>query len=238
VDQLAGFDESALCDGPFGSNLKTEHYTDRGPRVIRLQNIGDGEFQDEEAHISEEHFEKLKRHRVYAGDLVVASLGVDLPRACQVPPWLGPAIVKADCLRFRVHEMLADPRFVLHALNSPSTRKRVGAQVHGVGRPRIGLTLFRQTAIPLPPRNEQERISEQIEELVSLARKVELNLTAQERRSNRLRQSVLEWAFEGKLVDQNPADEPVDVLLARIRAERTTPDSTKKVRTRKLKVAS
>jgi len=221
VEQLAGLDENALCDGPFGSNLKTEHYTDVGPRVIRLQNIGDGDFQDEEAHVSDEHFERLKRHAVRAGDIVVASLGTELPRACQVPLWLGPAIVKADCLRFNVNDMLADPRFVLHALNASPTRKCVGELVHGVGRPRIGLTLFRQTPIPLPPRAEQERIADHVEQLLSVARAVHLSLAAEERRSKGLRQAVLKWAFEGRLVDQDACDESADVLLARIRAERT-----------------
>lgn len=40
------------------------------------------------------------------------------------------------------------------------------------------------------------------------------------RRSQRLRQAILKWAFEGKLADQDPADEPASVLLKRIRAER------------------
>jgi type I restriction enzyme, S subunit len=44
VAQLTAPEPRALTDGPFGSNLKTEHYTESGPRVIRLPNIGDGKF--------------------------------------------------------------------------------------------------------------------------------------------------------------------------------------------------
>src|SRR4051812_9447832 len=101
VAALAADEPRAITDGPFGSNLKSAHYTDAGPRVIRLQNIGQGRFLDAEAHISPEHFETLRTHEAKAGDIVLASLGEELPRACLVPEWLGPAIVKADCPRLR-----------------------------------------------------------------------------------------------------------------------------------------
>ena len=45
VQQLAADEPNSITDGPFGSNLKTEHYTSTGPRVIRLQNIGEREFR-------------------------------------------------------------------------------------------------------------------------------------------------------------------------------------------------
>ncbi|MCI0563645.1 MAG: restriction endonuclease subunit S, partial [Nitrososphaera sp.] len=52
-----------FSDGPFGSNLKTSHYVDVGIRVVRLQNIGVGQFLDEDkAFISEQHFTSIKKH--------------------------------------------------------------------------------------------------------------------------------------------------------------------------------
>ena len=82
LEDLVAAEPRAITDGPFGSNLKTAHYTDSGPRVIRLQNIGDGVFRHEDAHVSEEHYMSLIQHSVREGDLVVASLGETLPRAC------------------------------------------------------------------------------------------------------------------------------------------------------------
>jgi type I restriction enzyme S subunit len=64
VGRVAGPEKGSITDGPFGSNLKTEHYTSSGPRVVRLQNIGDGVFVDESAHISESHYETLRKHEV------------------------------------------------------------------------------------------------------------------------------------------------------------------------------
>ena len=64
------------CDGPFGSRLKSAHYTDFGVRVIRLQNIGSGAFRARDgAFISAEHYATLGDHGVLEGDLLVAGLG-------------------------------------------------------------------------------------------------------------------------------------------------------------------
>jgi len=121
LNDLQSEEPRAITDGPFGSNLASRHYTETGPRVVRLQNIGDGRFVDEKAHISEEHFESLRAHEVKAGDLLVASLGEVLPRACLAPVSLGPAIVKADCIRVRLRQgvdprwfstLCSDPKFV------------------------------------------------------------------------------------------------------------------------------
>jgi len=166
LQDLAAPEPRAITDGPFGSNLKSSHYVDSGPRVIRLQNIGFGEFIDEEAHIADEHFESLRDHEARPGDLVVASLGQDLPRACLVPPHLGPAIVKADCIRVRLHPGL-DGRYVSYALQRPELRHAVADQIHGVGRPRLGMAGIKQLSVPVVPRAEQERIVAAIEEHLS-----------------------------------------------------------------------
>jgi type I restriction enzyme S subunit len=166
LQDLAAAESRAMTDGPFGSNLKSSHYVDSGPRVIRLQNIGFGEFIDEKAHITEKHFDTLGDHEARAGDLVVASLGQDLPRSCLVPPAVGPAIVKADCIRVRLHRSV-DARYVNYALQRPELRNAVADQIHGVGRPRLGMVGIKELSIPLAPAAEQERIVAAIEEHLS-----------------------------------------------------------------------
>ncbi|MGH7575155.1 MAG: restriction endonuclease subunit S [Longimicrobiales bacterium] len=227
IDQLADHQASALTDGPFGSNLKTSHYTRMGPRVIRLQNIGDGEFINAEAHISLEHYQKLLKHAVHAGDVVIASLGDILPRACVVPDWLGNAIVKADCIRFAVYPSGMLPTFAVCALNSSRARKVAKDVIHGVGRPRIGLTLLRSFPLPVPPLREQERIVSEVERLHSVEMATLASTRLQTLRLTSLRQSILKWAFEGRLVDQDPTDEPASALLDRIKAERDARDGRK-----------
>jgi type I restriction enzyme S subunit len=198
VEQLAAPEPNSITDGPFGSNLKTEHYMDSGPRVIRLQNIGDGVYVDEEAHITQEHFLRLQKHRVFANDVVIAGFGENPPRSCIIPETVGPAIVKADCIRFKPHSSVL-PKYMNVALNSDPVRKRTKGMVHGVGRPRLNLGEIKSIVIPLPPVAEQTRIVAEVERRLSVVEELETVVTANLQRATRLRQSILQKAFTGEL---------------------------------------
>jgi type I restriction enzyme S subunit len=160
-----------------------------------LQNIGDGIFKDERAHISEEHFARLEKHAVNGGDIVIASLGDVLPRSCIIPLSLGLAIVKADCIRFALDRTNFNAAYINYALNSPPIRRSVADLVHGVGRSRLGLKGIREICIPLPPLSEQCRIVVEVDRRFSILDEIEDTVNASLRRCNKLRQSVLKRAF-------------------------------------------
>lgn len=228
---LAAPDSNSITDGPFGSNLKTEHYKSEGPRVIRLQNIGGGIFIDVMAHIKQSHFEKLQKHRIFAGDLVIAAFGDNPPRSCVIPESVGPAIVKADCIRFKPHQEIS-ASYMNTVLNSEPVRARAKHMVHGVGRPRLNLGEIKSIPLPIPPLSEQKRIVAEVERRLSVADELESVLSANLQRAERLRQSILQQAFSGKLVSQDPDDEPASVLLGRITTGRASAVSQKKTITK------
>jgi type I restriction enzyme S subunit len=153
------------CDGPFGSGLTSAHYVDQGIRVVRLQNISPGGFADgEPAFISEEHYATLGNHDVVAGDLLVAGLGDDkrhVGRACVAPKGIEPAMVKADCFRFRLRA--EQPEFVARQL-SATARLTVGF-ARGSTRQRMNLGAMGARPVALPPLHEQLAVTRYLDDV-------------------------------------------------------------------------
>ena len=85
----------------------------------------------------------------------------------------------------------------------------------------INLHILTEVVLPLPPITEQEQIVAEVERCLSITDEVEKTITAELTRAERLRQSILKDAFSGKLVPQDPHDEPASVLLERIKADKT-----------------
>lgn len=162
------FISSEWCDGPFGSGIASEHYRERGARVVRLQNIRGARFDGtDEAFIDEDYFKtSLMRHDVQWGDLLIAGLGDDnnlVGRACVAPDGLGAALVKADCFRFRLDPQRADPRFVAYAL-SASAALDAGLLSGGSTRQRINLSSMAGRKVPLPKLEVQIQVASLLDE--------------------------------------------------------------------------
>ena len=154
-------------DGPFGSNLKSEHYQQDGVRIIRLQNIGVNEFVDlDKAFISEEHYEVLKKYSCYPGDVVIGTLGEPNLRACVIPNSIYLAVNKADCILCRLKKDLITAIYFSYVMNE---EKFVHAQCqafsHGQTRARISAGQLKNAFIPLPPLSLQQSFAEKIQSI-------------------------------------------------------------------------
>jgi type I restriction enzyme S subunit len=87
----------------------------------------------------------------------------------------------------------------------------------GVGIHHLGSSRLSEWPIPVPPLDEQRRIVQEVEERLSQIDALCASIERAQRRSRALRAAILERAFRGELVPQDPSDEPAEALLARIR---------------------
>ena len=114
--------------------------------------------------------------------------------------------------------------YIVNFLKSPYVDGLVNGETYGIKMPRAGTDTMISLLVPLPPLSEQHRIVAKIEELLPYIErygKAEEHLTTLNTTfPEALKKSILQEAVQGKLVPQNPDDEPASVLLERIRAEK------------------
>jgi len=123
--------------------------------------------------------------------------------------------VKADCIRVRLHHEI-DVSYINYMINAPQTRSRAAAFVHGVGRPRLNLNEITSMALLIAPRSEQVRIVAEVDRQLSRVNAGADALQRARRNLRRMRKTILNEATLGRLVPQEPSDEPGSILLKRV----------------------
>lgn len=227
-------------DGPFGSNLKSSDYVKSGVRVVRLENIGSLQFiREKETYISDEKYQRLKRHALKADDILFSSFISEEIRVCRFPADLPTAAInKADCFCVRPDLSRCLPAFLAFRLASPTSYEELKGAVHGATRPRISLSHLKAYQFKLPSIEEQSEIVRRIEVAFMWLDRVATDHAAAVRLLSKLNSSILAKAFTGGLVPQDPNDEPAGVLLKRIemqKAAQPQPDRVRKPRAKTIK---
>lgn len=149
--------------------------------------------------------------------------------ACAVvPPLTGPLLHPDKLIRVALDAEVASPGFVATAVSSGPSRAFIDAVTKTTaGQAGIAGSDLRLVPVPIAPVEEQARIVTEVERQMSFVAACERAVEAGLERSVALRRSVLKAAFEGRLVPQDPTDEPASVLLEQIRAERAVAPTVK-----------
>jgi type I restriction enzyme S subunit len=108
-------------------------------------------------------------------------------------------------------------KFLSIALRSPLLQSQIDTKKTQTAQANIFQGKIKTLVLPLPPFAEQTRIVAEVERRLSVIDELEMQVEANLKRAERLRQAILKRAFEGKLVSQDPNDEPASALLERIR---------------------
>jgi type I restriction enzyme S subunit len=221
VEQIASDEPYSLAIGPFGSNLKVADYRESGVPLVFVRNIRSGNYGGTHTkYVTPNKAYELSAHRVDAGDVLITKMGEPPGDADVYPYGQPPAIITADCIKVRCWAGLLHPDLLKATINSHIGRQQIEPMTQGVAQKKVSLGRFTSLAVPLPPIQEQD-------ELIALLGTATREIAAQEaavglslKQSTAQRQNILRAAFAGQLVPQDPNDEPANVLLERIRAER------------------
>lgn len=235
---------SFYWDAGYGTSAKCTEDA-KGPAVLRIPNIVAGRIELDDLKFAVDDAALGSDGQVRTGDFLFirtnGSRSLIGRGALVVHEPSDPLFFASYLIRLRLVTTDACDRWFALAWDGPSVRDQIlRVAASSAGQHNVSLSAASSFAIPLPPTAEQARILAEYERLTSEAAAVERDIASALKRGTRLRQAVLNWAFEGKLVDQDPADEPADVLLARVRAEREAAAvaQPRANRARKLKVAS
>lgn len=228
-------------DANYGTSVKCREDA-HGPPVLRIPNVVAGSLSFEDLKFSTDESVPAANASIEPGDfLFIRTNGSKslIGRGALVRERTKqPVLFASYLIRLRIVDPLL-AEWVALAWHSHFVRRQIDVvAASSAGQHNVSLSSAAEFVIPIPPSSEQRRVLAKVSELASVADNTQQDVAASVSRCKRLRQSILKWAFEGKLVDQDPNDEPAEKLLERIRAERVARGpANKTARRRKTKAA-
>lgn len=204
---------------------------DEGIPYVRGMDIVNGVIQtDQLLKTSPEIAKKYERASLKAGDILLGIIRAT--KVAIVPASIEGANITQGTARFRPSNVTSTD-YLAHWLASKRAQSWLHSKYRGIDMPGLNLRDVRQLPVPLAPIEEQREIVRQIE--IAFAKIDQLAFEAAKalKLIDRLDQRILAKAFAGELVPQDPTDEPANVSLERIRAERASNPKPKRGRRKK-----
>ena len=196
-----------------GSTPRGSNYSANGIPFFRSQNVyNDRLVYDDIKYISEEVHQKMKGTEVLANDLLLNITGGSLGRCTVVPADFNCGNVSQHVCIMR--SVLVEPEY-FHALVLSSYFAK-SMKITGSGREGLPKYNLEQMGFPLPPLTEQQRIVAEIEHWFALLDQIEQEKSDLQAIIKQTKSKILDLAIHGKLVPQDPNDEPAIELLKRI----------------------
>jgi len=191
--------------------------------VLRLADVTHGTISFENVRRIRLTRDEIGKYGILDGDLLCTRVNGSRELAGRMAlfrPTTEPVTFCDHFIRLRTVEH-DSASFLSYYFDTNGAREYVeSGMVSSAGQNTVSQRTISSIPAPLPPITEQRRIVAEVDRLLSVVEEREAAIEANLKRAERLRQAILKHAFEGKLVPQDPADEPASALWARIKAER------------------
>ena len=207
--------------GPFGSSLTKAMFIPESPTAIKVYEQKNAINKDVTLgtyYISAEKYESMKSFEIFPNDIIVSCAGT-IGETFVIPPNMRKGIINQALMKISLYDLgimnfyLTYFDFVLKDM----------ANEQGYGNALKNIPPFdvlKNYLIPLPPLQEQLLIQEKLSQVLSRIDTIDNKVNIVDKSIEQAKSKILDLAIRGKLVPQDPNDEPASVLLERIRAEK------------------
>lgn len=220
--------------GPQNGLYKPSSAYGAGVKIIRIDSFYSGEITDwKRLRSLVVDQSELKNWGLNAGDILINRVNsIEYLGKCALVRFVPePTVFESNVMRMSLLTDLVNPEYLMRFLSSEIGRKKLISKAkHAVNQASINQGDVKACKVPLPSLTEQNEIVRRVDQLFAFADILEDKVASAKSRIDHLAQSILAKAFRGELVPQDPNDEPANVLLERIQAQRASTPQAKRGR--------
>ena len=184
-------------------------------KLLRITDIQNNIVNWETVPFTNYDKDKVQPYLLQDGDILFARTGATVGKSYLVEGLLQPSIYASYLIRVQTSSVIL-PSYIKLFFESGYYWEQITLSSVGIGQPNVNGTTLAALSIPIPPYQEQQRISNEIKRLFSVIDELESNEDDLLKAIDKAKSKILDLAIHGKLVPQDPNDEPAIELLKRI----------------------
>ncbi len=220
LEPIASLITDYVANGSFASlkaNVRT--YKEKNYALfVRTVDFANN-FKGDLSYIDKESYDFLEKSKLYGGELMLSNIGASIGKVFKVPHLDTPMSLAPNAIILRFFNDITCDYFE-YVFKSFVGQNYLQFLSGGAAMPKFNKTDLRAMIVPVPPIKEQERIVESVKNTFIGIDDLDISYSGLANTIQSVKSKILDLAIRGKLVPQDPNDEPASVLLERIREEK------------------